>query len=645
MRLRYDTYSLAQGFRKIKTRTLLVLSAAGLLAGSGGMTLAIMSTAHADSTAINFESPQYSLGDINGQNGWSKTGAYDAAVATNGSGYASFGSQSLRISNAVTSGSFGDQTFAPKLTEQAGEPGAWDASGNPVASPKSHFEAQFDLASATKADQGMSMSVSPDNGVGARMSYLRFDDTAGGITVAFDDVTDPGHVINGDSFNESNIATLSYNEPHTVKFVMDFVSGADNDVVKVYIDGSLVKTGTSWEDYYRFDSESNPTLANVSRTVDTLLFREGGTAVSANSGNGYLIDNLSMSSQQYENGCQFDESVPGTWTLLADCTSVAEINVPTNTTLDGAGHTITAGFTKTDNSNNAVLGVIGDDGVTIENLTINGVSGDQLHGIVAYVSTNVNINHVTLNNTDRIGIDVNGSDVTVSDVTTVNSGWEGFDVDSGSGVTQPSTLTVSGPMNQFNDARDIYVDSTTKTPASTVTDTLGQYTFQTTGINPNDRLYTELLARPTITSPANNSELTSAQLTSIDWSDVTSPVGTVTYQYRAYGDAGYTSPIYDSGNTLTTSQIPTPNTPNGIYYVQVRATDSLGNQSAWSNDASNPFKITVRELTSPTNADQCKNNGWKTFSNPSFKNHGDCVSWVQHNVNGNGTPAANKPSH
>src|SRR4051812_47146942 len=30
----------------------------------------------------------------------------------------------------------------------------------------------------------------------------------------------------------------------------------------------------------------------------------------------------------------------------------------------------------------------------------------------------------------------------------------------------------------------------------------------------------------------------------------------------------------------------------------------------------------------PTSKDQCKNGGWKTFTNPSFKNQGDCVSFV-----------------
>lgn len=33
----------------------------------------------------------------------------------------------------------------------------------------------------------------------------------------------------------------------------------------------------------------------------------------------------------------------------------------------------------------------------------------------------------------------------------------------------------------------------------------------------------------------------------------------------------------------------------------------------------------------PTSKDGCKNGGWETFNNPTFKNQGDCVSYVQSN--------------
>ena len=64
---------------------------------------------------ITFEPSQsYVVGDVNNQNGWTKTGGYDVAVASVGdfaaaSGYG-FGAQALRLSDAITSGSFGDQT-------------------------------------------------------------------------------------------------------------------------------------------------------------------------------------------------------------------------------------------------------------------------------------------------------------------------------------------------------------------------------------------------------------------------------------------------------------------------------------------------------------------------------------------------------
>jgi hypothetical protein len=32
----------------------------------------------------------------------------------------------------------------------------------------------------------------------------------------------------------------------------------------------------------------------------------------------------------------------------------------------------------------------------------------------------------------------------------------------------------------------------------------------------------------------------------------------------------------------------------------------------------------------PTNKDQCKNGGWQTFNNPTFRNQGQCVSYVEH---------------
>jgi hypothetical protein len=252
--------------------------------------LAVAAVAVGDSAGpITFEPPAYSVGNINGQNGWMKTGPYDAAVVATSSfaaaaGYG-FGTQSLRISNAATSGSFGDQTFAPHVSTAAGE-----------ASTLNHFDATFQIGTALATLQpGLSLSVSPDNGSGGRMSYLRFDDEADGVHVFFDDVTDAGPVGTAATFNDHDIATLDRAHSHTIRFSIDFVPGPGNDVVKIYIDGALKATGTTWENYYRYDPEQTPS-GNVVPTTSTLLFRAGGTAAPGTNGNGYLIDNVSYAS-------------------------------------------------------------------------------------------------------------------------------------------------------------------------------------------------------------------------------------------------------------------------------------------------------------------------------------------------------------
>jgi hypothetical protein len=60
---------------------------------------------------------------------------------------------------------------------------------------KPHFEASFRIGTTQAGLQpGLHMSVSPDNGRGARVSYLRFEDQLDGVHVFFDDATDPGPV-------------------------------------------------------------------------------------------------------------------------------------------------------------------------------------------------------------------------------------------------------------------------------------------------------------------------------------------------------------------------------------------------------------------------------------------------------------------
>jgi hypothetical protein len=40
----------------------------------------------------------------------------------------------------------------------------------------------------------------------------------------------------------------------------------------------------------------------------------------------------------------------------------------------------------------------------------------------------------------------------------------------------------------------------------------------------------------------------------------------------------------------------------------------------------------VPVVAGPTSKAQCKHGGWKSFTSPSFKNQGQCVSWFEHHV-------------
>jgi hypothetical protein len=247
-------------------------------------------------TTVNFEPPDYATGSVNAQDDWSSTGPYDQAVVSNTYGYSTFGTQSLRISNAVTSGSFGDQTFSKRTTNYAGESGSdcgtptWCLTGGTL---QKHFEVEWDFASTVPgAEQpGLALTVSPDRGDGARMSFVRMTDTPTGLSVDFVDVHGKANPAN---FVESRIAKgLDRTTPHTIKLTMDLLDGPSNDVVKVYVDGVLKVTGTSWENYYRFDSEQTP-AGNKLPIVNRIILRTGGTAAPATNGKGFLIDNLSL---------------------------------------------------------------------------------------------------------------------------------------------------------------------------------------------------------------------------------------------------------------------------------------------------------------------------------------------------------------
>lgn len=270
--------------------------------------------------------------------------------------------------------------------------------------------------------------------------------------------------------------------------------------------------------------------------------------------------------------------------LDSDISTDKQITLAKAVTFNGNGNTISPTFTKTDNSNNSVIGIQTDD-IKINNLVIDGDQGTDLHGINVFRSKNVEINSVTVKNNDRTGLGVNGSDVKVTDIATENNGWHGINVDKLDADNNKSRLEILFTSNhqEVTNIPDIYVDDLTK---GEVVDVDGQYAYLDDKFVTGDRFYKLTLSTPTLIYPSNNSSINTNDFW-FDWDDVTNAVS---YEFQASQssnvdvDGSLTDSVWHGDYTGVE---PTDSTAhsvgaNGTWYWQVRAVSGSGVKSAWS---------------------------------------------------------------
>jgi hypothetical protein len=261
----------------------------------------------------------FATGVIDRQFDWMSTGAaglspcghYDHAFVANSAAlyrYPEFGATSLRISNAVESGCYADQTYTSRTQNPSGETAATDGGFVLPGSVRNrHFDAEWAFASTVpNAEQpGLAVAVSPARGDATRMSFVEMVDLPDGLGVNFYDVQGTGIMVGTRrtvQFVKSPVARgLDRTRSHIIRIVMDLVNGASNDVVYVYVDGIVRHTGTSWENYYWYDF-GGIQFGGVPPIVNRLLFRTGtdtrapGVAAPATRGHGFVIDNIRLSS-------------------------------------------------------------------------------------------------------------------------------------------------------------------------------------------------------------------------------------------------------------------------------------------------------------------------------------------------------------
>lgn len=291
-------------------------------------------------------------GGINGQWDWKSFGGagavapgshcavYDHVIHANDAfAGAAFGARSLRISNAVTSGCYGDQTFSARTADVAGQAGATSRSRDgltnfalPGAALRNHFDAEWTLRSATpgEAQPGLEVVVSPARGDDHRMSWLRMADLPDGLAISAAsraDASNPG------AFQLVTVATgLDRSLSHSIRLTMDFVDGPANDVVRVFVNGGLRYVGQSWETYYALDPNGAANFGGNPPAVNRLMFRTGsdllrgipGDPAPALLGKGLLFDAVRVRAFSLPRSA--DDCKAGGWRLVFDSDGVAFSN-------------------------------------------------------------------------------------------------------------------------------------------------------------------------------------------------------------------------------------------------------------------------------------------------------------------------------
>jgi uncharacterized repeat protein (TIGR01451 family) len=275
-------------FRPAQRRAALV----GLLAAFVSFAL-LTGVAVADTVTTTFEPPTFAPGSVDGQDGWHSAvpgdvpalpNGYDQAVVANTNAPAAFGTQSLRHSNAFSeaTGEFLFQTYSRSNAVNAGD-----------ALPNTEFVGEFQFTSTSPDLQnGLKMSISPDDAVGGRMSYISLQDTDTGIKATIYDTPNA----NGD-FKAYPAGIYSRTGVHTVTFLLQLVPGPDNDIVHIVIDthdigNELGVCLTTWENFYRATSQAVPVTNSLQFRSDNGGQGNPGFVIPNLVGHGYLFDNV-----------------------------------------------------------------------------------------------------------------------------------------------------------------------------------------------------------------------------------------------------------------------------------------------------------------------------------------------------------------
>ena len=181
-----------------------------------------------------------------------------------------------RYSTGLEDGNLGATPKSHHAGFVAGETGALNDAGMGVVTTNT-FYGQVDFRSVTMAPQtGLQIRLSASS-MDQRHGYLTISDDGSGFDLGF-------WRADLDSYDILD-TNLSYTDWHTLGIEILFNDGASNDVVNLWVNGSMIYSGPSWEAYYTDHAESVDRLS-----FDTYLD-------TSHSGKGLYFDNVLISDE------------------------------------------------------------------------------------------------------------------------------------------------------------------------------------------------------------------------------------------------------------------------------------------------------------------------------------------------------------
>ena len=224
---------------------------------------------------------------INGQNNWYvDTGVgFEEEILSIGGG-ACRGSGVWLVNNNVYSTAYSNQPASPAFTNTYGDSSLRTGTGDSMST--SFF---FKTVSSSADGSSFTVNLSPNSQ--GRLTYLRFEnnlDGNGGLQL----------VAYTDNFSTDVVATnISRGTWHHIRIEMTAPTGTANDVVKVYLDGTLVDTHSTLEAYYASVPQATPVVSRVMfrLAIDPPYF-DGSFTTSA----GFYIDDFIQ--RAYDSACE-----------------------------------------------------------------------------------------------------------------------------------------------------------------------------------------------------------------------------------------------------------------------------------------------------------------------------------------------------